>query len=164
MDVAIKDLASSGALGAIVAAVFSLLALVIGVLVWALKRYVDTSIDREKDFSGFMRALTTSLNGLGINCQTCRTDSQAAIIDMETNVKAEIQHVVWASHDKAALETAAVVKAAFEKTDAVITGVATSIRTSNEALVQAVRTQILENRVEELSRPLNVGGDGVVRR
>ena len=163
MESALKVLSSTGAMGAVVAAVIALLAIVIGVLGWALKRLVDGALKQQDKFSDFMEALTRSLNGIGTNCQACRTDAQSAIRDLEANVKAEIQHVVWASHDKAKLETEVVVKTAADRLDAALTGTAGSIRASNKELVQAVENQRLQERVDELSRPHDVG-DGAVRR
>jgi hypothetical protein len=148
MDTALKELASSGALGAIVAALFGLLAIVIGVLVWALKRYVDTSMLERKDFAEFMKALTSSLNGLGLNFQATRADTLSVVRDLGT----QIEHVTWAAHEK--------MVTVFRES---LTGTANSIRESNRDLVRAVETQHLQDRVDELSHPHSVG-DGTVRR
>ena len=153
MDTALKELASSGALGAIVAAIFSLLAIVIGVLVWALKRYVDTSIEREKEFSGFMKALTSAFNAVGINTQACRSDTMAAIRDSEANITAVIEHTVWAAHDKAMLLHDKSLAAATSLLSTEITGAAQSIRTGNRDLLQEIENRRLRDQVDELSRP-----------
>ena len=162
MEAALKALSGSGVMGAILAIAFALLAGTSGVLGWALKRLVDSAIKQQDKFADFMEALTKSLNAIGMNCQACRSDSVAAIRDLEDGIKKEVRETVWAAHDKAQLETEAAIKTAAEKTDMTLTGVATSIRTSNEILVQAVRTQLLQERVEELSRPHDVR-DGVPR-
>ena len=165
MDTALKELASSGALGAIVAAIFSLLALVIGVLVWSLKRYVDASIEDKKEFSGFMKALTSAFNSVGLNTQACRSDTMAAIRDSEANITAVIEHTVWAAHDKAVLLHDKSLAAATSLLSTEVTGAAQSIRNSNEKLVKDVENSRLRDRVEDLSRSHTVtpAPSGVVR-
>ena len=148
METAIKELASSGTLGAVLASVFALLAIVIGVLVWALKRFVDSSIDDKKDFSAFMQALTTSLNGLGLNFAATRADTLAEVRDMGD----KINNVTWAAHEK--------MVTVFRDS---LTGAANSIREGNNKLVQDLETQRLRDENAVLSRPQNVG-DGTVRR
>jgi len=158
METALHALATTPTAGAILAVVFALLAATIGVLAWALKRLVDAAIKQQDKFSDFMDALTKSLSAIGMNCQACRSDSVATIRDLEGELKAEVQHVVWAAHDKAKLETAQAIDHSVEKLEESITGTANSIRASNKELVQAIENQLLQARVEELSRPHNVGG------
>ena len=155
MDTALKELASSGALGAIVAAIFSLLAIVIGVLVWALKRYVDTSIEREKEFGGFMKALTSAFNAVGLNTQACRSDTMAAIRDAEANLTAAIEHTVWAAHDKAMLLHDKSLAAATSLLSTEITGAAQSIRARVDQTVQDIDNMNLRREVE-ISRAHNI--------
>lgn len=164
MDTALKELASSGALGAIVAAIFSLLAIVIGVLVWALKRYVDAAIEDKKEFGGFMRALTSAFNAVGMNTQACRSDTMAAIRDCEANLTAAIEHTVWAAHDKAMLLHDKTVAAATSLLSTEITGAAQSIRASNEKMAQDLDNANLRREVE-VSRAHNItpAPSGVVR-
>ena len=155
MDIALKELASSGTLGAILASVFALLAIVIGVLVWMLKRYVDSSMDEKKDFSAFMTSLTTALNGLGLNFQATRTDTLSVVRDLGDR----IEHVTWAAHDKMVL--------VFRDS---LTGTANSIRKDQADLVAEMERKMLEKEAQrlreenaELSRPHDVG-DGRVQR
>jgi hypothetical protein len=162
MEAALKALSGSGVIGAILAVAFALLAGTIGVLGWALKRLVDSAIKQQDKFADFMDALTKSLNAIGINCMACRSDSVASIRDLEGNVKAEIQHVVWANHDKAKLETEGTIRAAVEKLDGAITGAANSIRASNAALLTEAENQRLRSQVDKLSQAHDVG-DGRVR-
>jgi HAMP domain-containing protein len=146
MDSALKALSANGIVGAILAVAFALLALTIGVLVWALKRYVESSIDEKRDFSEFMRALTASLNGLGLNFQATRTDTLSVVRDLGDR----IEHVTWAAHDKMVL--------VFRES---LTGTANSIRSSNEALAKDLENQRMR---DELSRPHNITpAPGVVR-
>jgi copper chaperone CopZ len=158
MEAALKALSGSGVGGAILAVAFALLTATIGVLSWALKRLVDSAIKQQDKFSDFMDALTKSLNAIGMNCQACRSDSVATIRDLEGTLKAEVQHVVWASHDKAKLETEQAIDHAVERLEESVTGAANSIRTSNKELVQSIENQRLQERVDELSRPHDVTG------
>jgi cytochrome c556 len=153
MESALHTLGNNGATGAILAIVFALLAAAIGVLSWALKRLVDAAIKQQDKFSDFMDALTKSLSAIGANCQACRSDSVATIRDLEGTLKDEVQHVVWASHDKAKLETEQYIDHAVEKLEESVTGAANSIRASNKELVQATENQRLQDRVDDLSRP-----------
>jgi copper chaperone CopZ len=162
MEAALHALSANGITGAIFAVIFALLAATIGVLAWALKRLVDAAIKQQDRFVDFMDALTKSLQAIGMNCQACRSDSVATIRDLEGQVKAEVQHVVWASHDKAKLEMEAAIDHAVEKIEESFTGTANSIRASNKELAQAFENQRLQERVDELSRPHDV--DGAVRR
>jgi nitrate reductase gamma subunit len=155
MENALHSLSTTGTAGAILAVVFALLAATIGVLAWALKRLVDAAIKQQDKFSDFMDALTKSLTAIGFNCQACRSDSVATLRDLEGTVKAEVQHVVWAAHDKAKLETDASIDHAVERLEESFTGAANSIRA-------AIEKQHLQDRVDELSRPHDV--DGAVRR
>ena len=146
MNEALKALSANGVVGAILAVAFALLALTIGVLVWALKRYVESSIDEKRDFSEFMRALTASLNGLGLNFQATRTDTLSVVRDLGDR----IEHVTWAAHDKMVL--------VFRES---LTGTANSIRSSNEALAKDLENQRMR---DELSRPHSITpAPGVVR-
>jgi hypothetical protein len=158
MSEALKTLSSNGVVGAILSVAFALLALTIGVLVWALKKYVQSSVDEKKeflessmkekaDFSEFMRALTASLNGLGLNFQATRTDTLSVVRDLGDR----IEHVTWAAHDKMVL--------VFRES---LTGTANSIRDSNLKLAQEFEKQRLQEKVDQLSRPHDVG-DGRVR-
>ena len=169
MESALRALSGSGAIGAILAIAFGLLAGTIGVLGWALKRLVDSALRQQEKFADFMEALTKSLNAISINCQACRSDSVASIRDLEKAVLEKVDHTVWASHDKAKLEHDAAIDHAVEKLEESFTGAANSIRASNQGLVAAVENQRLKERaeslqeqVEELSRPHNIT-DGVVR-
>lgn len=157
MESALRALSGNGTTGAILAVAFGLLAATIGVLGWALKRLVDSAIKQQDKFADFMEALTKSLTAIGMNCQVCRSDSVATIRDLESEVKAEVQHVVWASHDKAKLETEAAIDNAVERLEESITGAAQSIRASNKEFVQAAENQRLQERVDELSRPHDMG-------
>jgi hypothetical protein len=157
MDTALKELAGSGALGAIMAAVIALCGLVVAALIWMLKRMVDASLAERVEFGGFMKALTASLNGLGLNFQANRSDTMAAVRDVETNVKAEVQHVVWAAHDKQVLLHDKALSAAVNLLSTEITGAAQSIRASNADLLKEAENQRLHDRVEELSRPHDTG-------
>ena len=159
MDTALRALSANGVVGAILAIAFALLALTIGVLVWALKKYVESSVDEKKefmessmkeksDFSEFMRALTASLNGLGLNFQATRTDTLSVVRDLGDR----IEHVTWAAHDKMVL--------VFRES---LTGTANSIRDSNVKLAQEFEKQRLQEKVDELSRPHNVA-DGAIPR
>lgn len=158
METALHALATNPTAGAILAVVFALLAATIGVLAWALKRLVDAAIKQQDKFSDFMDALTKSLSAIGMNCQACRSDSVATIRDLEGTLKAEVQHVVWAAHDKARLETDAAIGNAVEKLEESVTGAANSIRAANKELAQAFENQRLQDRVDELSRPHDIGG------
>ena len=164
MEAALRALSGSGVIGAILAVSFALLAGTIGVLGWALKKLVDSAIRQQEKFSDFMEALTKSLNVIGANCMACRSDSVGSIRDLENVIKQEVQHVVWAAHDKAKLETEKAIEDAHAKMEGSITGAANSIREGNRALVQSVENQRLREEVEELSRPHPVDGDGTVRR
>jgi hypothetical protein len=179
MEAALKALSGSGATGAVLAVAFALLAGVGGILGWALKRFVDAAIEQQKaaikqqdaalrhqeKFGDFIEALTKSLNAIGVNCMACRSDSVSSLRDVEATVKSEVAHVVWASHDKAALETAAAIGRAVETLEASFTGAANSIRASNAQLLVDVENKRLRAQVEDLSRPTNVtpNPSGVVR-
>lgn len=134
MESALKALSSSGATGAILAVVFALLAGTVGVLAWALKRLVESALKQQDKFSEFMDALTTSLNSIGTNCASCQSASIAAIRSAESELKAEVQHVVWAAHDKGTLETDASVSRAVGELEESITGAATSVRETLQTL------------------------------
>ena len=153
MAEALKALAGTGAIGAILAVAFALLALTIGVLGWALKRLVDSAIKQQDRFVDFMDALTKSLQAIGLNCQACRADSVSSIRDLERDVLEKVDHVVWASHDKAKLERESALAVAVEKLDGAITGAANSIRNSNAELLREAENQRLRDQVDELSRP-----------
>ena len=148
METALKEMASSGTLGAIVAAVFSLLALVIAVLIWTLKRYVDSSMRREEKFEKFMEALTSAMNAIGINCQACRVDSMARLHEAGETIGREISLALAAQATR------------FESA---LTNTAQSIRGFNEQLVQNVERIHLRETVDELSRP-HTAAEGIVRR
>src|ERR1017187_6907329 len=138
MESSLRDLSSSGALGAIVASVFSLLAIVIAVLIWTLKRYVDSSMRREEKFEKFMEALTSAMNAIGINCQACRVDSMARLHEAGETIGREISLALAAQATR------------FESA---LTNTAQSIRGFNEQLVQNVERIHLRETVDELSRP-----------
>jgi len=165
MESALRELSGSGLPGSILAVAFALLAVTIGVLGWALKRLVDSALRQQEKFVDFMDALTKSLNVIGTNCQACRSDSVATIRDLESGLKAEVQHVVWAAHDKAKLETDAAIDHAVERLEESVTGAAQSIRASNKELVQSIENQRLQERVDELSRPHSITPSpaGIVR-
>ena len=158
MEAALKALSGSGVIGAVLAVAFLLLSGTIGILGYALKRLVDSALTQQEKFAEFMEALTKSLSAIGLNCQACRADSVATLRDLEGTLKQEIQHVVWASHDKAKLENDASLKTVADRIDASLTGAASSIRESNKALVQDVANQRLQERIDELSRPHDLSG------
>ena len=60
---------------------------------------------------------------------------------------AQIEKVIWASHNQARIET-----------NESLTGVATSIRASNEKLVDQIENRRLQDKVDDLSRDHDVGG------
>jgi uncharacterized membrane-anchored protein YhcB (DUF1043 family) len=164
MDAALKFLASSGTTGAILTVSFGLLASIIGVLGWVLKRLVDGAIKQQDKFSEFMEALTKSLGGIGLNCQAHRSDTMAAVRDCEANISAKIDHSVWAAHDKLALLHDKALAAAASMLSTEITGAAQSIRTGNKDLLQEIENRRLRDQVDELSRPTHITPTpGVVR-
>jgi hypothetical protein len=132
---------------------------ILGFFLWAgravvrsLLAHAETVFDsmgkQQLEFGAYMKELTHTLAGIREAVQAGRQDALASVRDMGDR----IEHVTWAAHDK--------MVSVFRES---LTGAATSIRTSNDALVREVRTQMLEERVEELSRPHDVG-DGMVRR
>jgi uncharacterized protein YneF (UPF0154 family) len=149
MEASLKALSSSGATGAILAVVFALLAGTIGGLVWALKRLVEATLKQQDRFSDFMEALTESLNAIGTNCTACLANSAASTKATEASLRSEIQHVVWAAHDKATLETDASIERAVDKLEETFTGAALSIRSSNEAMLRTLENSILRSQLEK---------------
>jgi hypothetical protein len=158
MEAAIRTLAGSGAIGAILAVAFALLAVTIGVLAWALKRLVESALQQQERFVQFMDALTKSLNAIGANCLACRQDSVGSLRDLEKSLVASVEHTIVESHEKARLETTAAIDGAVTSLEESLTGVATSIRASNKELVQEIENQRLREKVDDLSRPHDVNG------
>ena len=161
MTEALKALSNQGTFGAVLAAVFALLSVVIGVLGLVLKRLVDSAIEQQKSameqqrkqqekFSGFMEALTASLNGLVANFQATRTDTLAVVRDFQIAVLDKIDSLVWDVHR----ETVSLLSHE-------LTGVAGRIEASNEKAIKDLDNYYLR-RENEISRSHNVG-DGTVR-
>jgi hypothetical protein len=162
MEAALKSLSNQGTFGAVLAAVFALLAIVIGVLGLVLKRLVDSAIKQQETamdgqrkqqekFSGFMEALTASLNGLVANFQATRTDTLAVVRDFQIAVLDKVESVVWDANR----ETVALLSKD-------LTGVANRIEASNEKAVKELDNYYLR-RENEISRSHTIG-DGVVHR
>lgn len=158
MTEALKTLSGSGAMGAILAVAFALLAATIGVLAWALKRLVESALRQQEKFAEFMEALTKSLNTIGMNCLACRQDSVTSLRDMEKAVVATINQTVWSAHDKSRLQTDAAIETAVDRIEESFTGAANSIRASNEKLVQEVENRRLQEKIDDLSRPHDASG------
>jgi DNA anti-recombination protein RmuC len=151
MEAALKALSGSGATGAVLAVAFALLAGTIGVLGWALKRLVDSALKQQDKFGDFMEALTASLNAIATNCTACKSDSAAELRAIDSSIKSELQHVVWASHDKATLETNASIERAVDRLEESLTGAATEIRTSNEKMVHELENSLLKAQLATAS-------------
>jgi glycerate-2-kinase len=164
MAEALKALSSQGTFGAILAAVFALLSIVIGVLGLVLKRLVEAAIEQQKaatanqlkqqeKFSVFMDALTASLNGLVANFQATRTDTLQVVRDYQVAVLDKVDTIVWDAH-----------RETVELLSKDLTGVANRIEASNKKTIQELDNYYLRREVE-VSRAHNVtpAPSGVVR-
>ena len=159
MGEALKELASSGAIGAA-------LVVVLGMLFWLMKVLVTNNTEQSKAVIKALGELVESSRAIRDNCRNCREDSVASLRDAQVSIETKIEHTVWQSHDKNALERD---KSFATMTDVIskeITQSANSIRSSNAELVKNAENQRLRDEVEELSRPhhLDEEKSGVVRR
>jgi hypothetical protein len=174
---ALKTLSSTGTLGAVLAPILGLLGVVIGVLIWMLKGMftrwmkadeakvkadearVRADEAREAKYNEFMAAFIASLNAMTLNLQATRIDSLAAIRDTQFNLLAGVQAAVRLSHDEAKIERKELIEQAVEKVSGEITGVANSIRASNEKLAATFEKQLLlaeQQRLMDENRELSI--------
>ena len=146
----------------------------IGFIIWAGRSIVKSLLvhideffkgvlEQQKESAGAMKELARAFTGIRENCLACRVDSVSVLRDAEERLNQKFVEVTWQAHDKTFVEIEKGFTALGSRFDTALTGVATSIRASNEKLVQDVENQRLQDRVDELSRPHNVG-DGTVRR
>jgi F0F1-type ATP synthase membrane subunit b/b' len=158
MGEALKELASSGTIGAA-------FVVVLFMLFWMVKVLIASFVKQTEAVIKAMNELVDASRAIRDNCQVCRQDSVASLRDAQSAIVTKIEQVVAASHDKAGLETATVVRDAVEKLDSTITDAANSIRSGNKQLVQEMENQRLRDEVE-ISRSHNIDPheSGVVRR
>ena len=121
------------------------------------------SAGAQKESAGAMKELARAFTGIRENCLACRVDSVSVLRDAEERLNQKFVEVTWQAHDKTFAEIDKGFTALGSRFDTALTGAATSIRASNEKLVQDVENQRLQDRVDELSRP-HVVGEGTVRR
>jgi len=125
MEAALKELISSGALGA-------MLVVVLLMLGWLVRVLVTSFIRQTESVTKAMSELVEASRAIRDNCRACRTDSVSSIRDAQTGIMAHIDHVVWAAHDKGFGENERLIGAATEKISVALTGVVQSIRESNK--------------------------------
>jgi hypothetical protein len=87
MEPALKELLNFGALGVVLAAV-------LGIVLWMLRQLFVGILSQMHDFNDFMRELSATLIGIRDNCRACRTDSVAALRELEERVNARIDGAV----------------------------------------------------------------------
>ena len=144
MDAALKELVSSGAIGAT-------LVVVLAMLFWMVKVLIANFVKQTDAITKAMDELVAASRAIRDNCLTCRQDSVGSLRDAQKAIEERIDHVVWKSHDQAFSENKDLIAAATEKINGALTGVAQSIRESNKDM--------------ELSRPhLTPAPSGVVQR
>jgi hypothetical protein len=131
MSDAVKELASSGA---------------IGMLGWLVKVLVASFVRQTEAVIKALDELVRASRAIRDNCQACRSDSLQTLRDAEGHIIQRIEQVVAAGHDKTFTETEKALGAAVEKIEA-----------SNKALIEAEEKRRLREEVEELSRPHNIG-------
>ena len=158
METAMKELVSSGALGAT-------LVVVLAMLFWMIKVLIASNLRQTEALIKSMAELVESSRAIRDNCQVCRQDSVGGLRDAQSVIETKIEHTVWAAHDKAGLEMATVIGNAVEQLGNEFTGAANSIREGNKQLVQEMENQRLRDEVE-ISRSHNIDPheSGVVRR
>ena len=145
MSEAIKELVSSGAIGAT-------LVVVLGMLFWMVKVLIASFIKQTEAVIKAMGELVEASRAIRDNCRACRTDSVTSVRDAQKSIEEKIDHVVWAAHDKIFADTKDLVGVATKTLEGVMNGAASQIRESNKDM--------------ELSRPYpsTPAPSGAVRR
>ena len=145
MSEAIKELVSSGAIGAT-------LVVVLGMLFWMVKVLIASFIKQTEAVIKAMNELVEASRAIRDNCQACRQDSLRTLRDAQTAIELKVEHTAWQIHDQALGETKELLSAAVEKMQGSLTGAANAIRESNKDM--------------ELSRPHSItpSPSGVVQR
>ena len=161
MDGALKQLVSSGAIGAVLAFVLLMLFWIVKVLVTNStengKAMVKGVEDMARAMSKGMEELVTQSRVIRDNCLVCRQDSLASLRTAEANIVATIEHNVAFSHDRTFAEMERLVKESTQALDTALTRTANSIRATNEETLLKMETERLRQENAELSRPHNVG-------
>jgi hypothetical protein len=128
--------------------------LVVGVLVRMLWRLFDrnekSADKREEKYAEFMAAFTSSLNAMTVNLQATRVDSLQTIRDTRDNILSGVQAAIRLSHDEAKIERKELIEQAMEKVSDEITGVANSIRASNEKLAATFEKRLDDDEKKRL--------------
>ena len=157
MGEALKELASSGAIGAA-------LVVVLGMLFWMVKALVSSFIKQAESVIKAMNELVEASRAIRDNCLACRTDAVRTQRDAQTAIEMKIEHVVAASHDATFGEMERLVGKSTETLDLALTRTATSIRNSNAETLRELESKRREEENErlreenaELSRPHDVG-------
>jgi hypothetical protein len=169
MESATKELISSGALGAVLALVLLMLFWVVKVLVTNSteqgKAMVKGVEDLAKATAHGMEELVTQSRVIRDNCLVCRQDSVAAVRDAQGAIEKKIENSVASGHDKTFAETERLVCEATKQIKESLTGVANSIRLTNEETLREMENERLREQLDE-SRAHNItpSPSGVVQR
>ena len=181
MDFPSKELLNNGT------AIAILLPLV-GFLIWAGRAIVKSLLlhideffkgvleqqkeatSQQKEVTQAMKELAKAFSGISERCLACRVDSVSTLRDAEKQIVDKFTEITAAAHDRTFREIEAGFTSLGTRFESSLTNTAESIRKGQKDLVEAATRQRLERekaeleeKVEELSRPHNVG-DGVVRR
>jgi hypothetical protein len=141
----------------------------IGFLLWAGRSIVKSLLvhideffkgvlEQQKEGTAAMKELARAFTGIRENCLACRVDSVSVLRDAEERLNQKFVEVTWQAHDKTFADIEKGFTTLGARFDTALTGAATSIRASNERLVQEAENRRLRDENEELSRPHDVTG------
>lgn len=158
MESAARELITSNAIGAA-------LGLVLLMLFWLVKVLVVSFVKQTESVIKAVNELVETSRAIRDNCQACRTDAVRTQRDAQTSIELKIENAVAAGHDKTFAETERLVCEATKQIKESLTGVANSIRLTNEETLREMENARLREQLDE-SRAHNVtpAPSGVVQR
>ena len=151
MGEALKELASSGAIGAT-------LVVVLAMLFWMVKVLIASFVRQTEAVIKAMNELVEASRAIRDNCQACRQDSVGSLREAQTAIEKKVEHEAWRVHDQTLGETKELLSAAVTKLDSTITGAIG--RLSTEEKERRLQEQLDESRAHSMTP----APSGVVQR
>jgi hypothetical protein len=157
MSEALKELASSGTIGAA-------FVVVLFMLFWMVKVLIASFVKQTEAVIKAMNELVEASRAIRDNCRNCRTDSLQTLRDAQVAIAKTIEDSVARGHDATFREMKELVGESTQTISSALTGTANSIRATNAETLRELEGKRREEENErlreenaELSRPHDLG-------